>query len=77
MAVVAHIGEWSNGMQSHAGITYSQAMEVLERFCSRLEAAPTVAHQMQIDEKTVAGVLYGTVWPQARQFWLDNAVVVA
>lgn len=60
-----------------AGITYQQAIEVLERYCSRLQAAPTVAHQMRVTEAAVAGVLDGKFWPQARQFWLDNTAVVA
>lgn len=59
-----------------SGITYDQAMEILDRFCSRLEAAPTVAYRMNVGFNTVAGVLDGKVWPQARQYWLDHAVAV-
>lgn len=64
-----------NVMQS--GLTYEQAMEVLERFCSMLQAVPAVADQMCISESTVSGVLDGKVWPQARQYWIDHAVVIA
>jgi len=59
-----------------AGINYQQVIEVLERFSSGLQATPTVAHQMGLSDTAVGGVLDGKVWPQARQHWLDNAVVV-
>ena len=59
------------------GITYAQAMEVIELYCAKGMAAPSVAHEMSLGFEVVCGVLDGKIWPQARQFWLDHAVVVS
>lgn len=59
------------------GITYAQAMEVIERYCAKGKAAPSVAREMSLDIDVVCDVLDGKIWPQARQFWLDHAVVVS
>lgn len=57
-----------------AGITHAQAMEVLRRFCSELEACPTIAHRMNIPYDVVCQVLDGEVWPGARQAWMDRCM---
>jgi hypothetical protein len=53
------------------GVTLVQAHEVFRRFCNQLQAAPTVAAETGIEYETVCDILYGKVWPQARQQWVD------
>ena len=57
--------------ETRQGVTLKQAHEVFRRFCEQLQAAPTVAAETGIEYETVCDVLYGKVWPQARQQWID------
>jgi hypothetical protein len=57
--------------EKRQGVTLKQAHEVFRRFCEQLQAAPSVAAETGIEYKTVCDVLYGKVWPQARQQWID------
>ena len=41
------------------GLTHEQAMEVHHRFCARLQALPTVAHEMGIDFAAACAALDG------------------
>lgn len=58
------------------GVTYAQAMAVLERFCSGefCWAPPTIADRLGIGYETVCKVLDGQLWPQARQIWMDRVL---
>ena len=58
-------------VEKRQGVTLKQAHEVFRRFCEQLQAAPTVAAETGIEYETVCDVLYGKVWPQARQQWID------
>ena len=57
--------------EQRQGVTLKQANEIFFRFCEQLQAAPTVAAETGIEYETVCDVLYGKVWPQARQQWID------
>lgn len=57
--------------EPHQGVTLMQAHDVFRRFCEQLQAAPTVAAETGIEYETVCDILYGKVWPQARQQWVD------
>ena len=56
------------------GVTHSQAMEIGRRFMSDGDAAPTIAHAMQVPYDTVCAVLSGLLWPGVRRYWLDRCL---
>lgn len=60
-----------HGVALQQGTTLHQAHDVFRRFCEQLQAAPTVAAETGIEYETVCDILYGKVWPQARQQWVD------
>lgn len=51
------------------GVTLEQAQAVCERYFWKNQAAPTIAHEMQLDHKLVCRILDGKVWPAALQYW--------
>lgn len=56
------------------GVTHSQAMEIGRRFMSDGDAAPTIAHAMQVPYDTVCAVLSGLLWPGVRRYWMDRCL---
>ncbi|MGH7463409.1 MAG: hypothetical protein ACREMA_20565 [Longimicrobiales bacterium] len=64
------------GTEQREGVTYAQAMEIFERFCTDewSQAVPTIAVQMGIPYKTACRVLDGHIWPAARQYWVDRVL---
>ena len=57
--------------ETRQGVTLKQAHEVFRRFCERIQAAPTIAAETGIAYEMVCSILYGKVWPQARQQWVS------
>jgi len=56
------------------GLTHEQAMEVHRRFFERLQAVPTIAHEIGIDYKAACGVMDGRLWPGVRLHWVDQVL---
>jgi hypothetical protein len=53
------------------GVTYAQAMEMFERFfmADRMQAVPTIAHEMSVPYETCCQVIDGRIWPGAYRYW--------
>lgn len=63
------------GIQAtQGGVTHAQAMEVHERYFARLQAVPTIAHQMEINYEVACKVMGGSLWPGVRQYWMDRVL---
>ena len=62
--------------EQREGVTYTQAMEIFERFLTveRCQAVPTIAAEMRIPFNTACRVLDGHIWPAARQYWVDRVL---
>ena len=68
--MTAHIYQINHPDRQQQGVTLLQAHDVFRRYGVQLQSAPTVATQTGIEYKTVCDILYGKVWPQARQQWV-------
>lgn len=60
--------------EMQGGVTHAQAMEIGRRFLSTSDAAPTIAHAMEVPYETVCAVLGGRLWPGVRRYWLDRCL---
>jgi hypothetical protein len=69
--MTARIYQINHSDRQQQGVTLWQAHEVFRRYSVQRQAAPTVATQTGIENKTVCDILGGKVWPQARQQWVD------
>lgn len=59
---------------AEGGVTHAQAMEVHRRFCERLQAVPTIAHEMGIGYEAACQALDGVIWPGAHRYWVDRVL---
>lgn len=56
---------------TESGVTHEQAMEMFRRYFARMQAVPTIAHEMRVDYEVTCSVMAGRLWPGVRQHWID------
>jgi hypothetical protein len=72
-ATLCTVAKFPAHEETQHGVTYAQAMEMFERFCmaDRMQAVPTIAHEMGIPYETCCQVIGGNIWPGAYRYWSD------
>lgn len=60
--------------KTDGGMTYVQAMEVMDRWFGRSQTAPTISQEMAIPLDTIAALFAAKIWPGVRRMWMDRVL---